>query len=513
MTGNKSYLSDYEEIDDGFVAFGGNAKGGKITRKGKIRTGKLDFEDVYFVKELKNSGCPVTISQYLISLVQNTCDDAGKAKVETTPGKDYILLPLWPQDLQFSSSSKDSLDAGFKPLGEKEKKDAEDSKNKDNEVPSTEEPRDNDVDENIVYGCTDDPNMPNLEEIVYSDDDEDVGAEANITNLDTQILISPIPTTRIHNDHPVKQIIRDLHSSPQTRRMTKRVTNHIEPKKVILALTDPSWIEAMQDELLQNKKDERGIVVRNKARLVTQGYTQEVGRDYDKVFAPVARIEEIRLFLAYASFMNFVVYQMDVKSAFLYGKIEEEVYVFINQDKYVDEILKKFGFLLVKTSSTPMETSKLLMKDENSKDVDVHLYRSMIGSLMYLASLRLDIIYLKGKPKLGLWYPKDSPFDLESYTDSNYASASLDRKSTIGACQFLKSRLISWQSKKQTIGANSTIEEEYVVAASCCGQFWETVTARTLDNGEIELTAIIDGKVKIVTKASIRRHLQLANSN
>ncbi|GJT95626.1 putative ribonuclease H-like domain-containing protein [Tanacetum coccineum] len=127
----------------------------------------------------------------------------------------------------------------------------------------------------------------------------------------------------------------------------------IEPKKVIQALTDPSWIEAMQDELLQfrlqkvwrlvdlpkgkhairtkwvyrNKKDERGIVVRNKARLVAQGYTQEEGIDYDEVFAPVARIEAIRLFLAYASFMGFIVYQMDVKSAFLYGKIEEEVYV------------------------------------------------------------------------------------------------------------------------------------------------------------------------------------------
>ncbi|GJR96539.1 putative ribonuclease H-like domain-containing protein [Tanacetum coccineum] len=126
-----------------------------------------------------------------------------------------------------------------------------------------------------------------------------------------------------------------------------------EPKKVIHALKDPSWIEAMQDELLQfklqkvwtlvdlpngkraigtkwvyrNKKDERGIVIKNKARLVAQGYTQEEGIDYDEVFAPVARIEAIRLFLAYASFKDFVVYQMDVKSAFLYGKIEEEVYV------------------------------------------------------------------------------------------------------------------------------------------------------------------------------------------
>ncbi|GKA88935.1 putative ribonuclease H-like domain-containing protein [Tanacetum coccineum] len=241
-------------------------------------------------------------------------------------------------------------------------------------------------------------------------------------------------------------------------------------------------------------------MIRNKARLVAQGYTQEEGIDYDEVFAPVARIEAIRLFLAYASFKDFVVYQMDVKSAFLYGKIKEEVYkddgIFISQDKYVDEILKKFGFSTVKTTSTPMETSKPLLKDAEAEDVDVHLYRLMIGSLMYLTASRPDIMfvvcacarfqvtpkvshlhavkrifrYLKGQPKLGLWYPKDSPFDLEAYTDSDYAGASLDRKSTTRGCQFLGSRLISWQCKKQTIVANSTTEAEYVAAASCCGQ-------------------------------------------
>ncbi|GJU04693.1 putative ribonuclease H-like domain-containing protein [Tanacetum coccineum] len=311
-----------------------------------------------------------------------------------------------------------------------------------------------------------------------------------------------------------------------------------EPKKVIQALEDPSWIEAMQEELLQfqlqkvwtlvnlpngkraigtkwvfrNKKDERGIVIRNKARLVAQGYTQEEGIDYDEVFAPVARIEAIRLFLAYASFMGFIVYQMDVKSAFLYGTIEEEVYVcqppgfedpqfpdkvykvekalyglhqaprawyetlstyliengfrrgtidktlfikkdkgdillvqvyvddiifgstkkslcdefeglmhkrfqmssmgeltfflglqvqqkedgiFISQDKYVAEILKKFDFATVKTASTPIETNKALVKDEEAEAVDVHLYRSMIGSLMYLTASRPDIMFVK----------------------------------------------------------------------------------------------------------------------
>ncbi|GJT76363.1 putative ribonuclease H-like domain-containing protein [Tanacetum coccineum] len=514
-------------------------------------------------------------------------NDAGKARMETIPGKDYILLPMWPADPLFSQDSKSSPDAGFKPSGEEEKKDAEDPGNesgnqtegKDSEVPSTKEPRINqekddyisstnnintasdgnntnnvnavcstvnaaDIEVNTVdpksrIELPDDPNMPELEDIVYSYDDEDVGVEADMNNLDAFMPVNPIITIRIHKDHPVEQIIRDLHSTPQTRRMTNNLEEHEEPKRVIHALKDPSWIEAMQDELLQfklqkvwtlvdlpygkraigtkwvyrNKKDERGIVIKNKARLVAQGYTQEKGIDYDEVFAPVTRIEAIRLFLAYASFKDFMVYQMDVKSAFLYGKIEEEVYVcqppgfedpdfldrvykvekalyddiifgstkkslctefekmmhkkfqmssmgeltfflrlqvkqkedeiFISQDKYVTEILKKFGFTDVKTASTPMETQKPLLKDEDGEEVDVHLYRSMIGSLMYLTSSRPDIMfavcacaryqvnpkmshlhavkrifrYLKGQPKLGLWYPKDSPFDLVAYTD------------------------------------------------------------------------------------------------
>ncbi|GKC59081.1 putative ribonuclease H-like domain-containing protein [Tanacetum coccineum] len=175
---------------------------------------------------------------------------------------------------------------------------------------------------------------------------------------------------------------------------------------------------------------------------------------------------------------------------------QKEDGIFINQDKYVTEILKKFGFTNVKTASTPMETQKPLLKYEDGEEVDVHLYRSMIGSLMYLTSSRPDIMfamcacaryqvnlkvshlyvvkrifrYLKGQPKLGLWYPKDSPFDLVAYTDSDYAGASLDRKSTTGGYQFLGCRLISWQCKKQTVVANSITEADYVAASSCYGQ-------------------------------------------
>ncbi|GKB31295.1 putative reverse transcriptase domain-containing protein [Tanacetum coccineum] len=317
-------------------------------------------------------------------------------------------------------------------------------------------------------------------------DDEDKGAKADLNNLETTMNVSPIPITRIHKDHPKDQIIGNINSTTQTRRMIKISEEHalVKPKKVIQALDDPSWIEAMQDELLQfklqkvwtlvdlpngkraigtkwvfrNKKDERVIVVRNKARLVAQGYTQEEGINYDEFFAPVARIEAIRLFFAYASFMRFIVYQMDVKSAFLYGTIEEEVYVcqppgfkdpqfpdkvykvekalyglhkapkawyetlsiyllenrfrrgtidrtlFIKKDKddaqeipdefYVGaHFLLRFDFAIVKTSSTPIETNKALLKDEEAEDVDVHLYRSMIGSLMYVTASRPDIMF------------------------------------------------------------------------------------------------------------------------
>nr|GEY26644.1 putative ribonuclease H-like domain-containing protein [Tanacetum cinerariifolium] len=170
--------------------------------------------------------------------------------------------------------------------------------------------------------------------------------------------------------------------------------------------------------------------------------------------------------------------------------------IFINQDKYVGEILKKFGLSEGKSAGTPIDVEKPLLKDSDGEDVDVHTYRSMIGSLMYLTSSRPDIMfavcacaqfqvttkvshvnavkrifrYLKGKPYLGLWYPKDSPFNLVAYSDSDYAGASLDRKSTTGGCQFLGCRLISWQCKKQTVVATSSTEAKYVAAASGCAQ-------------------------------------------
>nr|GEY98497.1 hypothetical protein [Tanacetum cinerariifolium] len=412
----------------------------------------------------------------------------------------------------------------------------------------------------------DDPDMPAFEDITYSDDEEDVGAEADFSNLETNITVSPILTTRVHKDHHVTQIIGDLSSAPQTMSMTRMVKekggltqindddfytcmfacflSQEEPKRVHQALKEPSCIEAMQEELLQfkmqkvwvlvdlpkgeraigskwvfrNKKYERGIVIRNKARLVAQGHTQEEGIDYEEDFAPVARIEAIRLFLAYASFMGFIVYQMDVKSDFLYGTIKEEVYVcqplgfedtdypdkvyivvkalyglhqalrawyetlanyllendlckaceklmkdkfqmslmgeltfflglqvkkkqngiFISQDNYVAEILRKFGLTDRKSDSTPIDTEKSLLKDPNGEDVDVHTCRSMIGSLMYLTSSRPDIMFGVCACAYFQVTPKASHFHAVKRIFSDYAGASLDRKSTTGGCQFLE---------------------------------------------------------------------------
>ncbi|GKC84819.1 hypothetical protein Tco_1140536, partial [Tanacetum coccineum] len=138
--------------------------------------------------------------------------------------------------------------------------------------------------------------------------------------------------------------------------------------------------------------------------------------------------------------------------------------IFISQDKYMADILKKFDFFTMKTASTPIETNKALLKDEEAEDVDVHLYRLMIGSLMYLTASRPDIMFAIYS------CARDSPFDLEAFLDSDYARASLDRKSTTGGCQFLGKRLISLPCKKQIVVTNSTTEAEYVAAANSCGQ-------------------------------------------
>nr|GEX91281.1 hypothetical protein [Tanacetum cinerariifolium] len=309
----------------------------------------------------------------------------------------------------------------------------------------------------------------------------DVGAEADFNNLETYITVSPIPTTRVHKDHHVTQIIIDLSSATQAMSMTRVARD-------------------------------QGIVVRNKARFVAQGHTQEEGIDYEEVFALVSAFlygtikEEVYVCQPlgfedpdypdkiYVNDIIFGLTNKDLCKAFeklmkdkfkmsLMGELtfflglqvnQKKDGIFISQDKYVAENLRKFRLTDRKSASTPIDTEKPLLKDLDREDVDMYTYRSMIGSLMYLTSSRPDIMfavcacacfqvtpkashlhaakrifrYLKGKPHLGLWYLKDPPFDLVAYSDSDYAGASLDKKSTTGGCQFLGCRLISWQCKK-----------------------------------------------------------------
>nr|GEU73466.1 hypothetical protein [Tanacetum cinerariifolium] len=416
--------------------------------------------------------------------------------------------------------------------------------------------------------------MPALEDIStfnFSSDHEDDDEMAVMNNLDTTIQVSPTLTIRIHKDRPIKQVIRDLHSATQTRNMSKNLeehefittihqrTNHKdlqnclfacflsqeEPKKVIHALKDPSWIEATQEELLQFKLQE---------------FWTLVDLPYGK-----RAIGTKWVFWNKKDEIDFVVYKMDVKSAFIYGKIEKEVYVcqplgfkdpdipdkvgkidktlfiirykddillvqvydddiifgstkkelcnafemmmhekfqmssigeltffiglqvkqkqdriFISQDKYVDEILKKYGFSELKNASTLMETQKRLSRMKMVKK------------------------YLNGHPKLGLWYPKDSPFDLVAYTDNDYAGATLDKKSTTGGFEqivdFLHANPI-----KHALTVNPT------VYTSCIEQFWATIKAKTV-NMEVQLQALVDGKKVIITQFTIRIDLQLEDA-
>ncbi|GJS18751.1 putative ribonuclease H-like domain-containing protein [Tanacetum coccineum] len=436
--------------------------------------------------------------------------NAGQAGQEKASDHEYILLPLMPSNSPLSSSTQSSDDKDTDEVlgkgddGVNKVSTSDDQERTDNSFQDINTTRTsiNTASTNINTGSlninTVSPNdlsMPSLEETdIFDDayDDREVGAKVDLNNLETTMNVSPIPTTRIHKDHPKDQIIRDLNLATQTRIMINFSEEH-EPKKVIQALTNPSWIEAMQEELL-NKKDERGIVVRNKARLVAQGYTQDEGIDYD---------------------------EMDVKSAFLYGTIEEEVWyetlstyllengfrrgtidktLFIKKDKgdillvqvYVDDIIfgstkkslcaefeqmmqKRFQIssmgeltFFLGLQHYHWEAYKALIKDEEVEEV-CGMFQVTPKSSHLHAGKRI-FRYIKGQSKLGLWYPRDSPFDLEAFSDSDYAGASLDRKSTTGGCQFLGKRLISWQCKKQTIVANSTTEAEYVTAANCCGQ-------------------------------------------
>nr|GEY91147.1 hypothetical protein [Tanacetum cinerariifolium] len=287
--------------------------------------------------------------------------------------------------------------------------------------------------------------MPSLEDIgIFEDshDDENVfGVEAGVHNLDSTFQVSPILTIRIHKDHPLEQVIRDLHSAPRTRRMSKNLEEHGLVGTVI-PRTDNKDLENCLFACFLSQLEPKKVndVIRLQASvdrkmvIITEATIQEALRLDDAERIDCLPNEEIFTELSR-----------------------------MGQDKYVEEILKKFGFSDVKKASTPMETSKPFLKDKDREEVDAHMYRSMISSLIYLTLSRPYIMF-------AVFGIQRTLHDLVAYTGSDYAGASLDRKSTTGGCQFLRCRLISWQCKKQTVVENSTTEAEYVAASSYCGQ-------------------------------------------
>nr|GEX40205.1 hypothetical protein [Tanacetum cinerariifolium] len=532
MTGNMSYLADFEEINGGYVAFGGNLKGGKIT--GKDPLGKFDgkagegFLVGYSVSSkvfrVFNSRTRIVQETLHINFLENQPNVAGSGstwlfdidtltksmnyqpvlagnqpnlsvgiqeyfdvdKVGEVIVQQYVLFHLWsfgskdPQntddDVTFevkepefevekpesevyvypSSSTKTKkhddktrreakgknpveLSIGFRNLSEEFEDFFDNSISEVNAV-STPVPAVGQISTNSTntfsaagpsnstvsptHGKSlyvdpsqypDDPNMLALEDITYSDDEEAVGAEADFPNLETTITVSLIPTTRVHKDHHVTQIISDFSLATQTRSMTRMVKD----QGGLTQINNKDFHTCMFACFLSQKEPKR-----------------EEGIDYEEVFAPVARIKAIRLFLAYSFFMGFMVYQMNVKSAFLYGTIEEEVYIddiifsstskelckafeklmkdkfqmssmgeltfflglqvkqkqdgiFISQDKYVAKILRKFGLIDGKSASTSIDTEKPLLKDPDGEDVNVYTYSFRLTMQVTQSSMKL----------------------------------------------------------------------------------------------------------------------------
>nr|GEU56451.1 putative ribonuclease H-like domain-containing protein [Tanacetum cinerariifolium] len=452
----------------------------------------------------------------------------------------------------------------------------------------------------------DDPDMPELKDIVYSDDKEDVGAEADLFNLETNIAVSTIPTTRVQKYHHVTQIIGDLTSAPQTRSMTRMVKEQgfEDPDypdkvyKVIKALyglhqAPRAWYETLSSYLLENsfqrgKIDQTLFIKKHKGDILLVHIYMD-----DIIFGSTNK----EMCKAFKKLMKdkFQMSSMGELTFFLGLQVKQkDDGIFISQDKYVAEILRKFGFTDVKSTSTHIETKKPLLKDHDGEDVDVHIYRSMIGSLMYLTSSRPDIMfvvcacarfqvipkvshlhavkrifrYLKGKPHLGLWYPKDSPFNPVAYSDSDYAGASLDKNFTTGGCQFLEQTasgkdlsnpLIAdsllktiWYSIHHVVTKNWLFQSKWLLVKNSQIRLWLVVcpklygvntpicdkdsielkelmvfmvlfdekdgigiTAATAKkvNDVVQLRALIDGKKVVVSEAIIRRDLHLDNAD
>ncbi|GJW97404.1 putative ribonuclease H-like domain-containing protein [Tanacetum coccineum] len=377
-------------------------------------------------------------------------------------------------------------------------------------------------------------------------------------------------------DHPLQNIIGDPSRPVSTRLQLHEQAlfcyydaflTSVEPKTYKDALTQSCWIEAMQEELheferlkvwelvprldkvmgitlkwiYKVKLDELGGILKNKARLVARGYRQEEGIDFEESFTLVARLEAVRIFLTSAAHMNMIVYQMDVKTAFLNGILHEKVYVsqpngfidpnnpnhmyrlkkalyglkqapraglqihksraiFLNQSKYALKSLKKYGMESCDPVDTPMVEKSKPDEDTQGKAVDPIHYRGMVGTLMYLTSSR---------PDLGLWYLKDYAIALTAFTDADHAGCQDTRRSTSGSMQLLGDRLVSWSSKRQKSAAISSTEAEYIALSGCCAQvLWMRSQLTDYGLGFNKIPIYYDNKSNIALCSNNVQHSQ-----
>ncbi|GKA71982.1 ribonuclease H-like domain-containing protein [Tanacetum coccineum] len=356
-------------------------------------------------------------------------------------------------------------------------------------------------------------------------------SSCNIGNSNLHIFNQPQDSEYLWTkDHPLTQVRGNPSKPVQTRRqlatdhemcMFALTVSTAESKNIKEAMDDTAWIKAMQEGLHQFDRLQVWELV---DKPFAKGYAQEEGIDFEESFAPVACLEAVRIFVAYAAHKSFLIYQMDVKTTFLNGPLKEEVYVsqpdgFVDPDHldkvyrlrkalyglkqapraWYDELsnfLISKGFTKGQSIGTPMATKPKLDADLSGTLVDQTDYRSKIGSLMYLTSSRSDIVqavcycaryqarptekhlkevkrifrYLRGTINMGLWYPKDSGFELTAFLDADHAGCIDTRKSTSGGIQFLGDKLVSWMSKKQDCTAMSSAEAEYVALSASCAQ-------------------------------------------
>nr|GEV24175.1 hypothetical protein [Tanacetum cinerariifolium] len=377
--------------------------------------------------------------------------------------------------------------------------------------------------------------VPSTPTHVHAEDNNDNQAEGEQLQDDefTNPFCAPTHKIAKSSSHNIVQTRRQLATDPEMC-MFALTMSTTKPKNIKEVMADPAWIEAMQEELhlfdrlqvwelvdkpfgktvirlkwlWKNKKGEDQTIIRNKARLVAKGYAQEEGIDFEESFALVARLEAVRIFVAYATHKFFPIYQMDVKMAFLNGPLKEEIYVaqpdgfvdpdhpekvyrlrkalyglkfemslmgemkfflgpqihqfprgiFINQAKYALEILHKHGIDKGQSIDTPMPTKPKLDVDLSGNPVDQTDYLSKIGSLMYLTSSRPDIVQA------------GSSFDLTDFSVADHTECIDSCKSTSGGIQFLGDKLVSWMSKKKNCTAMSSAEAEYVALSASCAQ-------------------------------------------